>query len=31
MEDRNGVIKAQAPLAAVLFAAHIVLMYFLVF
>jgi uncharacterized membrane protein len=31
MQDRNGVIKAQAPLAAVLFAAHIVLMYFLVF
>ncbi len=27
MKDSNGVIKAQAPLAAVLFVAHIVLMY----
>jgi len=31
MKDGNGVIKAQAPLAGVLFAAHIVLMYYLVF
>ena len=31
MKDSNGVIKAQAPLALVLFAAHIVLMYFWLF
>lgn len=31
MKDNNGVIKAQAPLAAVLFVAHVVLMYVLVF
>jgi uncharacterized membrane protein len=31
MKDANAVIKAQAPLAAALFAAHIVLMYYLVF
>ena len=31
MKDGNGVIKAQAPLALVLFGAHILLMYYLVF
>lgn len=31
MKDPNGVIKAQAPMAAVLFVAHVVLMYVLVF
>jgi uncharacterized membrane protein len=31
MRDTYGVIKAQAPLSAVLFVAHIVLMYYLVF
>ena len=31
MKDANGVIKAQAPVAVVLFAAHIGLMYWLVF
>ena len=27
MKDENGVIKAQAPIAAVMFVVHIVLMY----
>lgn len=31
MKDGNGVIKAQAPLAAVLFVSHVVLMYFWAF
>ena len=31
MKDSNGVIKAQAPLAAVLFVAHVVLMYYWAF
>ena len=31
MKDNNGVIKAQAPIAAVMFVAHVVLMYFWAF
>ena len=31
MKDKNGVIKAQAPVAITLLIIHIVLMYFLAF